>query len=760
MSPNTPPDHEKDPIIKTHQEPEITEALPRRFVAFVKQHRQKIEDICFDAACVVTPIFLFLCFFTPQVLDPTNIGWLFWHDWGQHVLGFHALRNVPWSWAFYYQNLLAYPTGLSIIYTDSNPPLAYLFKLLSPLLPKNFQYIGPWFFLCVLLHVYTAYRLIRPFAPSRWLSLLGTIVLSVLPALYYRMRHDTLMAHWLILWALYIFIHIKDEKARRNYFALNNFLTGMIHPYLLVMTAAIWSADVIRSLWPLRAQFDAKRLLVIVRDAMIVLAAPLIGMGLVGTYASGQSAGAGGFGYFSMGLDAPFNPVEPKFSTIMKAWYQDAGQAFEGYQYLGFGLLCLLAVSALLWWLRPEVRSAKPFIKSLWPLLLPMIGLLLLALSNNMQIYNMTFLKFSLPEPIMGVMAILRASGRFFWPISYLFLLIALVVLYQMPKKTTVTLLVIALSIQAFDLWHFSAEMRKTTMAAASKVMYRLTPDKRWDEIYQHAKQVRFYPAQAHHNQALFYELTWRAVSLSKPVNTMYAARENIKQISIENAEQDRFLKGEISRDTLYVFLKQCYAPPIVQDKLKELDGVWILPPEGVGNLPLNQAQWKPIKPVIRFGWIDQGGCLLDENWTRPGYDGAWTTASSAGLRLPLGQVRFDDEVVKNLTLKMNFEALQATEVKIIINKRAITTLKLAPRASEYEIELPRSLSRAKELDIDFVLDPGSNPNPQNAAVKGGRPLEDKQTERAARLGAGAPSPIKLKRLELINNKSFRHNGA
>jgi hypothetical protein len=169
----------------------------------------------------------------------------------------------------------------------------------------------------------------------------------------------------------------------------------------------------------------------------------------------------------------------------------------------------------------------------------------------------------------------------------------------------------------------------------------------------------------------------------------------------------------------------------------------------------LNAPQWKPIKPIIRFGWIDQGGCLLDENWTRPGYDGAWTTASTAGLSLPLGQVKFDDDVTKNLKIKMNFEALQPTDVKIIINKRVITTLTLAPRASEYEIDLPRSLSRAKELDIDFVLDPGSNPNPEKTAVKGGRPRDDKQTGRTTRQGsgsgAGAPSPIKLKRLELMN---------
>ena len=120
---------------------------------------------------VATPFLLFSLFFHIEILDPTRIGWLLDEDWGQHVLGWHAFRNVPWAWPFNYQDLLAWPTGISIIYTDSNPFFSFIFKALSPLLPDNFQFIGPWFLLCVVMQFFFAWKLVRPHAPGPWTAL-------------------------------------------------------------------------------------------------------------------------------------------------------------------------------------------------------------------------------------------------------------------------------------------------------------------------------------------------------------------------------------------------------------------------------------------------------------------------------------------------------------------------------------------------------------------------------------------------------------
>jgi hypothetical protein len=718
---------------------------------WARRHAKELDRGLFVLAACLLPCALFLCFFTPDVLNPTRIGWLFHHDWGQHVLGWHALRNVPWSPTFYYQDLLAHPTGLSIIYTDSNPPLAYFFKLLDPILPANFQYIGPWFFLCIGLQLFTAYHLVRPFAPGKWTALLGALVLSALPSLYYRMRHDTLMAHFFILWALYAFFHIKDDSQRRLHFMANLFLCGMIHPYILFMTAAIWCGDWLRSFgqwWPIRHKAPLWPLL---KNAAMVLGSSFIGMGLVGTYAAGQSIGAGGYGYFSMGLDALINPVRPEFSNILKAWHQDGGQAFEGWQYLGFGLLMLLALSVFFWWQRPEVRRTKPYFQSLKPLILPCLGLFLVAISHHVQSFDITLFRLELPEPILDILAILRASGRFFWPISYLMLLSALVVLFALPRRTVLITLSVIGALQIIDLWGFADSMRKATQSASSPVIYRLTPDPAWDGMMKHAKTVHFYPAQVHHNQKLFYELAWRSVSHGIPVNTMYAARENTHQIAIENKAQDEFLRGNLRDDQLYVFLKQCHAPRSVQNRLREVDGVWIIPPKGYDPSALNRPNWTPISPKIRFGWLDQGGCLLDDQWTRPAYDGVWTTSGSASLTIPMQAVQFESVNPRRFSMMVDIEVpdsgIDDVPVSIIINRRKIETIIVSDRQGRYRLTLPRSFLNARSLLVEFDLEGASS---RRLADREQRRLTGKGAPLTEDPAAGRRTQIKLKSLDLI----------
>ena len=55
------------------------------------------------------PALLFLLFFTPDILNPTNIGWVMHGDWGQHFLGWHAYRQAPYQWPFNHEDLLAHP---------------------------------------------------------------------------------------------------------------------------------------------------------------------------------------------------------------------------------------------------------------------------------------------------------------------------------------------------------------------------------------------------------------------------------------------------------------------------------------------------------------------------------------------------------------------------------------------------------------------------------------------------------------------------
>ena len=77
-----------------------------------------------------------------------NVAWLtdssqaegLW-DLTQHYLGWVFYRKSPWHFPLGLVEGI-YSQPVSIVYTDSIPLFALLFKILSPLLPANFQYFG------------------------------------------------------------------------------------------------------------------------------------------------------------------------------------------------------------------------------------------------------------------------------------------------------------------------------------------------------------------------------------------------------------------------------------------------------------------------------------------------------------------------------------------------------------------------------------------------------------------------------------------
>jgi hypothetical protein len=706
-----------------------------------------VGNFVHEAACIITPAILFLCFFNVHVLDPTRISWVLQNDWGQHSLGWNAFRHEPWS-SFNHESFLGAPTGLSIIYTDSNPLFAFIFKALNGILPANFQYIGLWFFFCTSLHFIFAYKLVKPHAPNRWAAYGGALCLSVLPALYYRMRHDTLMAHWLILWGLHLFINVRDDNKKTLGWACLLGLTGLIHPYLLFMVAAIWSGDVLRAFWPAARAMDRRALLDTVWRAVVVFICPLITLGLSGAYAQGQAAGAGGWGYYSMDLLAIFNPVKPEFSNIIKNWPLNGGQAFEGYQYLGAGLIGLMALAVALYFVTPEAKAARPVLGRLKPLILPFLCLFAIALSSRVMVYNTELFHFDLPPALRSLAAVLRASGRFFWPISYTFVFMALVVLYNSRPKIIAAALPIVLAVQAYDLAGFAATMRDATLLAQEEQIYNRTPSPTWDKLIARSSGIDFYPPNVHFDDRLFYELTWRATSAAKPVNTMYAARENLVQLAYETAGQDAFKHGVIRNDHLLVFLKQCDAPPQLQSRLRMLDNVWVIPPDNARDIALDKPVWDPIKTQVRFGWLDQGTCMLDENWSRPDTEGVWTEAPVAEVQIPIKHVKFETPTPpKALDLDLNVGSHKPLLVSVLINGKKVSELELDKGRSKHIVPLPNGVLRDDNLNVGFVVEKPLTPDviPASPPAATGRG--------AVKLGAktkDAGLTIKLMKMDLV----------
>ena len=131
---------------------------------------------------------VFLGIYGHRVLIPTYDDWLYsGFDLTQHYLGWRAFRQSPWHFPIGLMDGLNYPNQISIIYTDSIPLLAVLFKLISPILPKTFQYFGIWGMLSfVLMGVFSA-KILYPYAKSRLSILFGVSLFLLQPVMLWKM---------------------------------------------------------------------------------------------------------------------------------------------------------------------------------------------------------------------------------------------------------------------------------------------------------------------------------------------------------------------------------------------------------------------------------------------------------------------------------------------------------------------------------------------------------------------------------------------
>ena len=83
----------------------------------------------------------FLSLFSPSIIDPTNVTWIFSRggDVHQHYMGWHFFRSAAWSFPLGMIDGLAYPQGVPLVFMDAIPLFALLLKPFAGFLPGQFQ---------------------------------------------------------------------------------------------------------------------------------------------------------------------------------------------------------------------------------------------------------------------------------------------------------------------------------------------------------------------------------------------------------------------------------------------------------------------------------------------------------------------------------------------------------------------------------------------------------------------------------------------
>lgn len=382
-------------------------------------------------------------------LNPCDITWFSDGDAFANYLGWAHFRNSPWSFPPGMNYNYGLELGNSIVFTDSNPPLAIFFKLLSPWLPHHFQYLGWWLCFCFMLQCFFGWKILSLYTTSTLTKILGSCLFCFsFPFIQRAAGHFTLAGHFLVLAAVYLTLSDKNRYRFRPW-AVLLCLCISIHPYIFCMDAILWGILFLGAL--LTRTISRKKVI------FIFLVTPILcylcGY-MVGVFAIPQSGGVTDtslFGISRFNLWAPFD--SNGWSILLRDLPVQTLWEAEGFNYLGIGylFLCLWSVPVLI--VYRNIAWVK--IKKYKFVLIACALLTLYAASNKLGIGPLQ-MEIPLPEAILNLLATFRSSGRLFWPVYYFILVSALYfnLRYQMgsPSRALVTILLsIALFFQAMD---------------------------------------------------------------------------------------------------------------------------------------------------------------------------------------------------------------------------------------------------------------------------------------------------------------------
>lgn len=581
-----------------------------------------------------------------SILDVQNIAWLGGAlDPAQHYLGWALYRNGPWT----------FPVGLnphnglefsnSIVFSDSLPLLAILFKPFNFLLPEVFQYFGLWTLICFVLQAWFAWKLVSLISDSSWVQLFGSALFVFSPTMMLRVGLWTSLAsHFLILAALYLILR-PSQSRRILYWTLLIAAASLIHFYLLAMVLALWLASLMDGI------FLQKKISIVksVIESVIIFTVLLLYLWQAGYFSvTAGSGAAGGYGTFRLNLLAPFDPRGWSYVLRTIPMQIDFG---NGFNYFGFGVL-ITAFFAI--FAKVTKHTSLPSIltsRERLFLYICFIALFLFAVSNTVSIGLWKY-TFALPDVFMNFASLLRASGRMFWPVFYFLLLIFIgYIVRGFSKKSAIYILGVCCAIQIVDTSAGWRHIRKALNISSST---QATPLKNpvWNEFGAYYQNLVRFPV---HNQGNDWQYFASYAAIHKMgTNSVFLARLDESKLTAFDKKINLQLRtGPLDKNSLYIMDLWKTNPQPVQfdskvDALLKLDGFTILAPGWKSCktcAPLDPAleisRFAPVTEIGRRIYFSRDAegrreFLLD-GWAPYGEAwGNWSEGGVASMLLPI----------------------------------------------------------------------------------------------------------------------------
>ena len=587
---------------------------------------------------------IFLLLYGVRVLDPTSVDWILNNpspDPAQHYLGWELFRRSPVHLPYIGANYNAvYPFRTSVLFADSLPLAALLFKLLGGILPTRFQYFGWWGLFCYMMQGGLAQAVIARIAgvqptfgrgdksktaiaiimsPGQtaklWGSVLGAGVLVLFPALTMRtFAHEALAGTWLVLLALYLWLRSDElmSATRRAclLWGLMGLLCAGIHLYYLPMVGLVLVGYAVRR--ALQKRGPAAVLLPIAAFC----AAALAELFLLGAFAVNFAGYSNGYlsGADYLGLFVPW---------LAQSWEQNV--------YMGLG--AVLAVVLAIFSVVCNARKAEKFFTAHHDWVVAGVVVLVLDLlaagGNAITVGGKTLFTVPIPQFLMDFWAMFSSCARLAWVAGLLLAVAACGLVLRFWQKGVVPALMLAVCAvaqgwgQRGELFNRWTDYHYYGFCYENKT---LLTDPAWENIAASGKYSHLAFASFDFEHDEFWDLVDFAADHGWTSNSFYMAHMdgNLAAVTLPGE------LNELSADTLYAFVDEDELARNSYDlHYYRLNGILIGSVEPINGIEEEPAPEVPARTMnltksdlINAHYADgsvgleTGGEMMTEEWT------------------------------------------------------------------------------------------------------------------------------------------------
>lgn len=538
--------------------------------------------LVFSGGCLLGALIFWLTYGF-SIVNPEYDGWVnaSGGDLSQHYMGWKFFRRSPWAFPLGLTEGLSSDGMVSCMYTDSIPLFAVFFKLLSPLLPDTFQYVGIWELTSFILMGGFSSLLVNRFSRNPVFCIFSSAFFILAPSVLTRsLHHEALSAQWILVAAILLWTYAGHDWMFRAAPAVLWTLLGVIsvtvHVYFLGMILMIMAGYILSDV------FLKKRILHSVYVLGFTLLFSVITMFVFGAFYGDSDFTAGGLGRFSANYNFLYNSYGHSDFLKPPAVY-NSNQ--EGFGYAGLGMM-VMAVTGIVFAVISCFTEEDGFfsvlgrrIKKYWfhclAALLVMAGAVFFAASPTGTFNDRIIYEINYPETVQKFLMVFRASGRFVWVADYiLFTGITAAVASVRKKAFILPALAVCLGIQLLDLrtWLVSFHTRYT----AETVYESPLKSDEWDTVTEGRDMFIFTPVtQAELGAAKTYRgFAEYACDRGMSLSSFYFARTSAASLS-EYAQKclDDLSAGKGMKNAVYIILNPEAVPENSSVEVKVIDG-------------------------------------------------------------------------------------------------------------------------------------------------------------------------------------------